>query len=150
MMSYEYYVNMASVEKDKICDGENMQAIINQSHQQQQTRTTVKRMATSEGQRFGSNDEDEQTQGQWQNTRSNKQRRGNDSKDRDDRPLITVPRTFTNSNHNSQINLVQNHNNDQNTGINNYIKIFKYALDYASEYHYTPFKIICQPKTERY
>jgi len=145
---------MTSVEKDKMCDGENMQAIINQSHQQQQSRTTVKRMATSEVQRFGSNDEDEQTQGQWQNPRSNKQRRGNDNKDRDDRPLITVPRTFTNSNHNNnqhrQINLVQNHNNDQNTAINNYIKIFKYALDYVSEYHYTPFKIICQPKTERY
>ncbi len=64
-MSYEYYVNMTSVEKDKMCDDENMQAIINQSHQQQQSRTTVKRMATSEGQRFESNDEDEQTQGQW-------------------------------------------------------------------------------------
>jgi hypothetical protein len=48
-MSYEYYVNMTSVEKDKMCDDENMQAIINQSHQQQQSRTTVKRMATSEG-----------------------------------------------------------------------------------------------------
>ncbi len=55
-------------------------------------------MATSEGQRFGSNDEDEQTYGQWQNPRSNKQRRGNDN---NDRQLTTVPRTFINSNHNN-------------------------------------------------
>jgi len=129
---------MTSVEKDKMCDGENMQAIINQSHQQQQSRTTVKRMATSEVQRFGSNDEDEQTQGQWQNPRSNKQRRGNDNNDRDGRQLTTVPRTFINSNHNNnqhrQVTSVHNHNNNHNTTINNYIKISKNALDYASEY----------------
>ncbi len=26
------------------------------------------------------------------------------------------------------------------------MKISKHALDYAIEYHYTPFKIICEPK----
>jgi hypothetical protein len=125
-------------QKYKMCDGENFQATINQFHQQQQSRTILKRMTTSEGQRFESNDEDERTYGQWQNPRSNKQRRGNDNIDHGDRQLTTVPRTFINSDHNNnqhrQVTSVHNHNNNQNITINNYIKISKNALDYASEY----------------
>ncbi len=104
-MNYEHYVNITSDQKDKKCDSENFQTKINQFNQQQQSRTTLKRMATSEGKRFGLNDEDEQTYDQWQNPRFNKQRRGNennDNNDRDDRKLTTVPRTFINSNHNNK------------------------------------------------
>jgi hypothetical protein len=48
-MSYEHYANMTSDQTDKMCDGENLQIQINQFHQQQQSRTTLKSMATSEG-----------------------------------------------------------------------------------------------------
>jgi hypothetical protein len=142
---------MTSDQKDKMCDGMELQTKVNQFHQQQQSRTTLKRMATSEGHRFGSNDEDEQTYGQWEQPHSIKQRRGNEVNDRDDRHLTTVPRTFINSNHNNnqhrQVKPVHNHNNDNNNiDNNNHMKISKHALDYASEYHYTPFKIICEPK----
>jgi hypothetical protein len=111
-------------------------------------------MATSEGHRFGSNDEDEQTYGQWEQLHSNKQRRGNEINNRDDRHLTNFPRTFVNSNNNNnqhrQVNPVHNHNNDRNnTTNNNHMKISEHTLDYASEYHYTPFKIICEAMPTR-
>ncbi|CAF1001725.1 unnamed protein product [Rotaria sordida] len=50
---------MSSSEKDRICDGLNFQLTLDEFNQQRNKSTTLKRIATSEGQRFGENSEDE-------------------------------------------------------------------------------------------
>ncbi|CAF1464739.1 unnamed protein product, partial [Rotaria sordida] len=57
---------MSSSEKDRICDGLNFQSTLDEFNQQRNKSTTLKRIATSEGQRFGENSEDEDINGQWQ------------------------------------------------------------------------------------
>ncbi|CAF1522515.1 unnamed protein product, partial [Rotaria sordida] len=57
---------MSSSEKDRICDGLNFQLTLDEFNQQRNKSTTLKRIATSEGQRFGENSEDEDINGQWQ------------------------------------------------------------------------------------
>ncbi|CAF1650852.1 unnamed protein product [Rotaria sp. Silwood1] len=109
---------MSNSEKDRLCDGLNFQLTLDRFNQQRSRSTTLKRIATSEGQRFGENSDDEYINGQWQN--NNNQRRQQLSSNTD--------------------------KNDRNISNGNSLQISKHALNYASEYHYAPFKLECHPK----
>src|ERR1700722_3712803 len=153
-MSYNQYNNMSTSEKDKLCDGLNFQSTLNQFNQQQQSRSsTLKRIATSEGQRFGENTDDEYNSEQWQFPTSNKHKRTHYHNDRDDhqQQKTTGARTFINSNQNNsnqrrQPSTTNSLNQNMNSSNEILWRISKHALDYASEYHYSPFKLECQPK----
>ncbi|CAF4113469.1 unnamed protein product, partial [Rotaria sp. Silwood1] len=108
-------------------------------NQQRSRSTTLKRIATSEGQRFGENSDDEYINGQWQVPNSKKYRRTHKYNDKDDRQQhqITGRRQQLSSNTDK---------NDRNISNGNSLQISKHALNYASEYHYAPFKLECHPK----
>ncbi|CAF5168195.1 unnamed protein product, partial [Rotaria sp. Silwood1] len=54
-MSCNQNNEMSNSEKDRLCDGLNFQLTLDKFNQQRSRSTTLKRIATSEGQRFGEN-----------------------------------------------------------------------------------------------
>ncbi|CAF4391357.1 unnamed protein product, partial [Rotaria sordida] len=143
--SYNQYNEMSSSEKDRICDGLTFQLTLDEFNQQRNKSTTLKRIATSEGQRFGENSDDEDINGQWQVANFKKYRRTHKYNDKDDyqQHQIIGARTFINSNQNNnnlrrkQVSIITD-KNDRNITNGNTLQISKHALNYASEYHYAP------------
>ncbi|CAF1652944.1 unnamed protein product, partial [Didymodactylos carnosus] len=165
-MYYNRYNNMSENEKDRMCNGENVRQTLNQlaSAEQRNNAASLKRHLTNSSGIITTHDDGEiegDMDGFQINTynRNNKRmnRNNNDSNnDKDERYSAT--KTYTNSNVKDNKNKQQQRNENnlnnasdqqyqiQNTTTNkNEIRISKHAIDYATEYHYTPFKIQCEP-----
>ncbi|CAF0986804.1 unnamed protein product [Didymodactylos carnosus] len=166
-MYYNRYNNMSENEKDRMCNGENLRQTLKQlaTAEQRNNEASLKRHLTNSSEIITTNDDGEiegDMDGFQINTynRNNKRmnRNNNDSNnDKDERYSAT--RTYTNPNVKDNRNKQQqrNENNLNNTSDQQYqipntttnqngIRISKHAIDYATEYHYTPFKIQCEPK----
>ncbi|CAM2730222.1 unnamed protein product [Rotaria socialis] len=147
---------MTSVQKDQLCNGDEFQETIGQlgtnenMNNNNTTNSSLKRHATSERPRY-SDDEDASNNNNyttgWTTVPNNKQKKK--SNDKDERVATNNSRTFTNSIHHreKQRTTIANDNNQNQHRINyNNIKISNYELSYAAEYHYSPFKLECEPK----
>ncbi|CAM4833802.1 unnamed protein product [Rotaria magnacalcarata] len=155
-MSYEYYHNLSSKQKDRICSGEVFQETIEElgSNDKLNSNNTannsLKRHATSERPRHSDDEEQSNTNSYdtgWTTISTHKQKKK--LNDKDERIMLNTTRTFTNSMHcrERQRTIITNENNQNQLGINhNDIRISNYELNYAAEYHYPPFKLECEPK----
>ncbi|CAF4668583.1 unnamed protein product, partial [Rotaria sp. Silwood2] len=68
-----------------------------------------------------------------------------------DQFALNLTRTFTNSSHHREKQQLSNTNNNNRNGCkinNNNIKVSNYALNYAADYQYPPFKLECEPKLD--
>ncbi|CAF4265621.1 unnamed protein product, partial [Rotaria sp. Silwood2] len=123
------------------------------NRKQQNRRTTLKRIATSEGQRFGEHTDDEFNNHQCHLCNTNKHICLLNQNEREERQhqQSTGARIFINSNQNNshqhcQQPTTNSFYNNKNNLHENTLRISKHAIDYASEYYYLPFKLEYQPK----
>jgi hypothetical protein len=148
---------MSNQQKDRMCSGDDIRQTTNQYEISSTiTNTTkndsLKRHATSERSRY-SDDDDVDFIGSndnsgWASVTNNRQRRKLNG--RNDRFLINSTKTFINSTQHhtrEQQTISSNINNRNHSTLNvNNIKISNYALNYAADYFYSPFKLECEPK----
>lgn len=142
--------------EDNGTDTQMMSENFQRQEQAKEMSSTLKHQATSEIPGNDTNEHWETVQPRGNNKRMNT---GNDIVYRQQ------PRTFSNSNQNNSVNLDgrQQHqlhspshnsrnyssslsNQQQTTNGGNQLPITDYALEYASNYHFSPFKLECQPK----
>lgn len=157
-MSYDYFLNMSKEQKDQLCNGDDVQrSIIQFENREKNNNTTnnntLKRHATSERPRH-SDDEDmdvisSNSNAGWTSVFNNRQKKK--LNDRDDRLSNNTSRTFINSmkHHTKQQQQTTFSNNMIQNQIGNNVnncKISNYALNYAADYYYPPFKLECEPK----
>ncbi|CAF1076028.1 unnamed protein product [Didymodactylos carnosus] len=112
----------------------------------------MKRHPTSDGQRFGNDDEDIEMIDEFNSAplQYNGKRFNND---KDYRQQQQQQRTFVNSNQ-AETNSTRQQPSPihattvqhQNSTHDKNIRISDHAINYAADYHYTPFKLIYQPK----
>ncbi|CAF1102001.1 unnamed protein product [Didymodactylos carnosus] len=115
----------------------------------------MKRMPTSDAMRFGIDNEVIEMNGEWQNAPSrNNSKRFNGNSDKEYRQQ-QAGRTFVNSKQ-AETNQTRQQQSPVLTSLTQQpdslnerqIRITDHALDYAADYHYTPFKLVCQPKLQ--
>jgi prefoldin subunit 5 len=151
---------MSKEQKDRMCSEDDVQQTINQFeirgiNSNIINNNSLKRHATSERPRFSDEDDTDfissNKETGWTSVINNRQKKK--INDRDDRIPINLTRTFTNSMQ-QQIRQHQTTSSNNNNNINqnqsrinaNSIKISNYALNYAADYYYPPFKLECEPK----
>ena len=157
-MSYEYFHNITSEQRDQMCNGDELRQAVwqlemNKKNNDINTNNSLKRHATSERPRCSDDEEegtctnDVQNSG-WITMRSNKQKKK--VNDKDDRYLSHSTRTFTNSTRQHQENYQQNNLlnniNNNSTRNNNNMKMSNQALTHAVDYYYYPFILEFEPK----
>lgn len=148
-MSYETYRNMATTQKDIICEGIEIQQRIqkhNDKDKNKTTSSTLKRHPTNHSQLNDEqySDEYQEDDIEFQQINYNRQRKKRIDKDKDQR---THTRMIINSNfNNNKITQETTTNENIENHYDNPARISKHALDYASEYHHQPIKIECEPK----
>ena len=158
MVNQAQHNDTTNKEKDRLCDGISFQAALSDFESRRSGSTTLKRTATSEGQRFGydpDDPDDECNVGQWQCPASSKHRRTNLQRDKDDRQksmgqgaykLTNSERSAKDKSEGGRTSTANTDAGNANSPKKNSTSISKYALDYASEYHLSPFRLECQPK----
>ncbi|CAF1203592.1 unnamed protein product [Didymodactylos carnosus] len=105
-MNYDNYNNTTASGKDRLRNGEGLEDTAKKMQQQDKNgSSSLKRVATSDAPRYGSDDEYEGMNGDWQEVRYSKQKRINDNDNNieiDTRQFQQFTRTFTNSNQNNE------------------------------------------------
>ncbi|CAF3578927.1 unnamed protein product [Rotaria sp. Silwood1] len=116
---------MTSEQKDRICNGIDTQMMIEKFQQQEQLKSTN---LSLEQQTISDSNGNNQNDDNWKSVQT---RRNNNKK--------------KNIGNNNQIFSSYNNQHQTNKGENR-LSITNYALDYASNYHFPPFKLECNPK----
>ncbi|CAF3342598.1 unnamed protein product [Rotaria sp. Silwood2] len=146
---------MTSNQKDRICNGEEAQEAINQlevtTNQNVNINSSLKRHATSECPRYSDDEElnNNSYTSEWNIISNRKQKKK--LNDTNDQFALNLTRTFTNSSHHrekQQLSYTYNNNRNGCKINNNNIKVSNYALNYAADYQYPPFKLECEPKLD--
>ncbi|CAF1235139.1 unnamed protein product [Rotaria sp. Silwood1] len=139
---------MSSEQKDRICDGMDTQMMIENFQRQEQLKSTS---PTLEQQTINDSNRNNQNDDNWefvQNRRNNKKKNtGNNNIDHRLQPkeLSKSSQSYSSSNQN-RISSSSNSNQHQTNKSEYRLSITNYALDYASNYHFPPFKLDCYPK----
>jgi hypothetical protein len=157
IMSYQHFSDMSNQQKDRMCSGDDIRQAINQydinrNNNNPTKNNSLKRHATSERPRYSDDDDVDfigyNDNAGWTSVTNNRQRRR--LNDRDDRFSTNSTRTFINSTQHhirEHQTTSSNINNKNHLTINvNNTKISNYALNYAADYYYPPFKLECEPK----
>jgi len=139
---------MSTKQKDIICDGLDIQQKIQQHNANEKNRTpssSLKRHPTNHSQINDDQhtDEFQDDDMEFQQINYNRQRKRRITNDKDER---IHTRTIINSNVNNNRNSQELTTTNDNIIKDNSVRISKHALDYASEYHYQPIKLECDPK----
>ncbi|CAF4298986.1 unnamed protein product, partial [Rotaria sordida] len=141
---------MTSDQKDRICDGIDTQMMIENFQKQEQLKSIN---PTLEQQTIRDSNENNQNDDDWKSvpTRTNikKKNTGNNNIDHHLQPkaLSKSSQIHYSYNQNQITSSFSSHSNQhQINKSGNRSSITNYALDYASNYHFSPFKLECNPK----